>query len=584
MDTHDAAGPAGRATRVLALLAPRRDRATQRPPQLEHGLDDRPGAPQTIALACQQIAIQAIYLILPGLVAAQFGLLPIDVVNFLCLSVAGVGVAGLLQVLGRGPVGSGYPVASIPSPVFVAVYLMAAPGANLAVVSALTVVTGLAGMLLATRLRRLQKLVPTEVAGVVIFLIGLSLLPRAFAAATAPAPTEGAMRAGLAVATLALMIGLALRGGALARFAVLGGAAAGTLAALLLDAGGVPDDVLRQQPWFALPRPDFATPAGFEFSLLPAFLVALLASFASWTGDLVAFQRAADGGWRQPDTPPIRRGLIAQSLAVTLAGLVGALPPGTSSACVGLSIATRILARRVAIWSSIGLLLLACCPKLLALVLLLPPPVEAAMLGYVCCFMLAAGSQLMGSRMLDARRTFTVGIALSIGVGALLGLFQAVVLPVLHSPVTAGALAAILLNLATAPLVAQRAAFVIRPGPQMPQDLTDRIAALGGAWGARRRTMDRISHALLEVAELLARRGCPEVRLQAVHEADRILITLDWAGDRLPAPAQQPHFADLEGAVAAQESFALWLATRNAEAVEQRPTPHGWELRLAFID
>ncbi len=562
------------------FLAARTDRPTQHPPQIEHGVEGRPGAAQAAALAAQQIGIQSIYLILPGLVGAQFGLLPLDVLNFVGLSVAAIAIAGLLQALPRGPIGSGYPIASIPTPVFVAVYLSATPGASLPVVGAAALLTGLLGLVLAGTLRRLQKVVPTEVAGVVVLLIGVSLLPRAFAAMGNT--TEQAV---LASVTLAIMMGVALKGGALARFAVLVGAVAGTVVALAYGLGLSDGAMLQAAPWFAVPIPALPGFGGFDAALLPPFIVALLACFASWTGDLVAFQRAADGGWRRPDTPPIRRGLLAHSAALALAGLMGAMPPGSSSACVGLSISTRVLARRVAIWGSVALLALACCPKLLAVALAVPDPVKAAMLFYVCCFMIAAGCQLIGSRMLDPRRTFTVGLGIAIGLATLIDVptMRQLLPPMLLAPVTAGALAAILLNLLTAPLVAQRGAFTIRPGDN--QALLDRVEALGGGWGARREAMDHIGHALLEVTEVLAERGVGEVRIQAHYATDRILVTAAWQGASLPRPAARPSVDDLEGPATAQEAFALWLATRQAETVDQRALPDGGqELRLTFTD
>lgn len=577
--------PRWSSSHLATLTAPRRDRRTTRPPQLDFGLEDRPGAMQTAALAAQQLAIQAIYLILPGLVAAQFGLLAMDVLNFVCLSVAAVGLAGLLQAMPRGPVGSGYPVASIPAPVFVAVYLSAAPEAHPGMVAAATVAAGLLGLLLGATLRRIQKLVPSEVAGVVVLLIGVSLLPRAFAAASTTSADP--LHPAVAFGTLAAMVALALRGGPLARFAVLAGAALGTVAALAFGLGPTDLDLLAQAPWIAVPRPTPPGLAEFSAGLMPAFLVALLASFASWTGDLLAFQRAADGGWRRPDPAPLRRGLIAQSLAMTAAGLAGAMPTGTSSACVGLAIGTRVLSRRVALFASVALLALACCPKLLALLLALPDSVEAAMLLYVCCFMLASGCQLMGARMLDARRTFTVGLGLALGLGTLLDapVITQLLPPMLRSPITAGALGAILLNLLTAPLVAQRAAFAIQPGAGMNQALLDRVEALGGAWGARRETMTQIGHALLELEELLAARGgSAEIAVQMHYATDRILVTAAWQGAPLPKPSARPDIADLEGSETAQEAFALWLAIRNAERLDQRATQGGAELRLSFAD
>lgn len=564
------------------------DRPVRRPPDIAFALEERPPARQTLALALQQVAIQSIYFLLPGIVGQAFGLSGLDAANFLCLSVAVLGVSALLQALPRGPVGSGYALPAIPSPVFVAAYLLVAESASPGTAAALTAASGLAGLVLAALLRRLHGIMPTEVAGVVVFLIGTSLLPRALSALSqeSPAAGPGVVRL-LALATLALMILLALSRSRLARFAVLIGGAAGWAAALAL--GAAPADeagLLKQAPWFALPRPQPPSLASFDLALAPAFTLALLASFASWSGDMLAFQKAADGAWQRPDPAPIRRGLMAHCLALLAAGLTGAMAPASSSACVGLAIATRTLSRAVVVAGGVLLLLLGCCPRLVAVFVLVPHPVEAAMLGYVSCFMMASGCQLITARMLDARRTFTAGLGLAAGLGVLIApepLLRD--LPrALASPVTAGTLVAVALNLLTLPLVRRRAAFEIATAGRMQQEVVDRCEALGGAWGARRETMDRVKHCILEIGEILAGRGILRFAVEAQLEEERIAVLLTYRGDPLPEPAARPDLDALLGPLEAQEAFAMWLATRGAASHQQRSAIKGTELRLEFHD
>jgi len=564
------------------------DRPIQRPPDIAFSLEERPPARQLLALALQQVAIQSIYFLLPAIIGQAFGLSRLDAANFLCLSVMMLGITALLQALPRGPVGSGYALPAIPSPVFVAAYLLVAENGNPGVAAALTAAAGLAGLVLAAQLRGLHGIMPTEVAGVVVFLIGTSLLPRALVAVSQddPATGPGLVRL-LAVATLALMILLALSRGRLSRFAVLIGGALGWAAALAL--GFAPEEqarLLEQAPWLALPRPDPPSLASFDPALLPAFALALLASFASWSGDMVAFQKAADGAWQRPDPAPIRRGLMAQSFGLLAAGLTGAMPPASSSACVGLAIATRTLSRAVAVAGGVLLLLLACSPKLVAVFVLVPDPVQAAMLGYVSCFMMATGCQLMTARMLDARRTFTVGLGLAAGLGVLIAPeFLLRDLPrALASPVTAGTLVAVALNLLTLPLVRRRAAFEIETTGRMQQEVVDCCEALGGAWGARRETMDRVKHCILEIGEILASRGIRRFAVEARLEEERIVVLLTFRGDPLPEPAARPDLDALLGPLEAQEAFAMWLATRGAAVHRQRPTGRGTEMRLEFHD
>lgn len=580
-------GPPRGARRLLARLTERgKDRPAQRPADIAFALDDRPPWNQSLALALQMLAIQSIYFLLPGIAAAAFGLPPLASAGYLCLTLLGLAAVSLLQALPHGPVGSGYAVPAIPSPVMVGAYLMAAESGTLGGMSLLLALGGALGLALALLLRRLDALLPTEVTGTVVFLIGVSLLPRAFAALT-PAGQAPGPASLVAVAALALMVLLTVMRTRLARFGLLLGALAGValcgLAGLHTVGAG---QVLLDAPLLALPLPAPALPEAGWLHLLPAVAVAMLASFASWSGDLLAFQRAADGSWTRPDVPPLRRGLVAQSLGLVLAGGLGGMAPTTSSAAVGLAIATRALARRILVANALLLLLLACMPKVAALFVLVPGPVQAAMLAYVCCFMMASGCQLMATRLLDARRTFTIGLGLVAGLGVLIApaLFAEVLPRALDAPVTLGSLVAVGLNLLTAPLVARRAQFTLRAGPQLAQEVMDHCAALGGAWGTRRETMQQVGNALLELAELLAGRELTEMNLRARWEHDTVFLTIVFAGPPLPAPSARPNADDLTGPLAAQEAFAMWMATRAASRFSQRPEGNGTALRLEFRD
>ncbi len=144
------------------------------------------------------------------------------------------------------------------------------------------------------------------------------------------------------------------------------------------------------------------------------------------------------------------------------------------------------------------------------------------------------------------------------------------------------------LNLLTAPLVARRATLTVRTGPGMHQALLDSCEALGGAWGARRETMDLVKYSLLELGELLAERGVAAFEVQARFEGETVRLLVSYPGEPLPPPVARPQAGDLLGPREAREAFAMWMALRGAQAYEQRrrggPDGGGNTLRLEFAD
>jgi hypothetical protein len=202
--------------------------------------------------------------------------------------------------------------------------------------------------------------------------------------------------------------------------------------------------------------------------------------------------------------------------------------------------------------------------------------------------MLASGCQLITARMLDARRTFVAGLGLAAGLGVLIApeLLTGALPRALQSPVTAAALLAFGLNLATVPLVARQSGFAVALGsPRLGQEILDHCEELGGAWGTRRSTMDCAGHALLELAEILAARGVAEMRVLARQGDGMVQMVVGFEGEPLPRPAARPDAGDLDGPLAAQEGFAMWLATRQAQGVAQRQLAGGAvELKLDFAD
>ncbi|MEY4750687.1 MAG: hypothetical protein RIQ60_2901 [Pseudomonadota bacterium] len=573
-----------------AFLGRDLDRRIVRPPALAYWLDDRPAPMVTLALALQHLAIQSVYFVLPIVQAFALSKDPTEAARYLALSIFVAACWQLMVVSVRGPVGAGYPVPGTHTAALVgAITLTGAAGGSFGAAAAMLLITGLVSLGLTFVLHRLRVLLPNEVSGVVVMLIGVALVVVATQRlGLQPGGTlPDATSVGVTATCLLVMAGVALSRTRASPFAVLIGSVVGV--AVALGFGLAPAhaaELLAERPWFALPQP-FA-PRFDQVSLAPlgAFLVALVALKATAMGSLVVIQRASDRDWSRPDAPPLRRGLLANDLGLILGGAVGSACPGPATAAVGLSIATGTLARRIVPTGAALLVLVALCPKLVLLFVLVPEPVKAAMLFYVSGFIMAQGCQLVTARLLDTRRMMVVAFGLCSGIAvAVAPAAFTKAMPALASPLSVGALVAFLTNLFTLPLVARRSALDLPLDGGASRSVTDWVAATAGGWALKPLTARAATQALGELAELLTERGAARLALEARLAEDRVEMTLTWSGEALPEPPAMASPEDLMGTDEIRQRFSMWLATRQAQAFRQRSLDGGrQEAWLAFED
>jgi xanthine permease XanP len=185
---------------------------------------------------------------------------------------------------------------------------------------------------------------------------------------------------------------------------------------------------------------------------LPAFFIACLASTLKSVGDLTLCQKANDLEWKRTDLKSVSGGILAASIGKTVVDLFGGVGQSTFSSNVGLSIATGATSRHIALPCGVILILLAFIPGLAAVFTIMPPPVMGAILVYVACFMILGGIQIITSRMLDARRTFVVGIPFIFGLSVAMvpGLYAkvpAALAPMFGSSLSLATILVIVLNL-----------------------------------------------------------------------------------------------------------------------------------------
>jgi NCS2 family nucleobase:cation symporter-2 len=487
------------------------------------------------------------------------------------MSMIASGIATILQSLANSPVGSGYFCPISGGPAYISASILAGRVGGLRSVFFMTMISGLFEALLARVVPRLRPLFPPEVTGLVVTMVGLELValgcPRFVGFREGGVGPQGTATA-VAAVTLAAMIGPTVWGkGTLKLYPVLIGLALGYLLAYFFGIFQTERlQAMLAAPMISLPR-KAQTGWSFDLALLPAFLIASLASTLKSVGDLTLCQKINDADWKRTDMKSVSGGIFAGAIGTGLSGVLGGIGQSTFSSNVGLALATGATSRSIAIPSGILMILLAFLPKLAAFFAVMPDPVMGAILIYVACYMILAGIQVITSRMLDARRTFVVGIALIFGlsVDMVPGLYRDVpnlIQPLFSSSLSISTVLVVLLNLLFRMGITKRQLLELTPGVDGSQKIFEFMETQGGVWGARREVIMRATAALNEFVESAAALGLVKGRVQAEVSFDEFNLDVDirYDGELMEFPTKRPTEEALladENAVARLSGFLI---------------------------
>ena len=372
---------------------------------------------------------------------------------------AAVGVSGvttILQAVRVGRIGAGYVLLMGTSGAFIAVCVTALARGGPPLLATLVVISALFQFALAARLSLLRRVLTPTVAGTVIMLIAVTVMPIVFDMLTeAPEGAPPFAAPICALATVLVITGLALKAaGPLRLWAPVIGVAAGSAVAGLFgiyDAGAV-----AQAAWIGVPDSNWP---GFDLSfgpvfwaLLPAFVFVTLVGAIETIGDSVAIQRVS---WRRPravDFRAVQGAVAADGTGNLLSGLAGTVPNTTYSSSIAITELTGVAARRVGVAIGILYVALAFLPKALAAVVAIPGPVSAAYLLVILSMLFVQGLRMVVQDGIDYRKGLIVGVSFWAGVGFQGGViypefFAQAAGGLLQNGMTAGGLVAILMTL-----------------------------------------------------------------------------------------------------------------------------------------
>ena len=550
-----------------------------KPANLVYGVDDRPPSWAGLTLGVQHLCIIAIGLLFPAILAGEVGLDLSQAERLVSMSMVAGGIGVLLQALNRGPVGSGFLCPQVCGPSFLSASILAAKAGGLPLLLGMTALAGITEGLLSRIMHRLRFLFPTEVTGLIVAMVGITVIRFAAMSFMGLSPEDTVTEVeeiSVAVLTLASMVGLNVWSkGKLRMFCVIIGMVLGYLLAWALGLVGSEQTThLGRLPLIYWP---FAGHPGWSFSptLVVPFVVATLCSTLKTVGDLTTCQKINDADWKRTDLDNVKKGVLADGLGCVSAGILGGMGQSTSSSNVGLSVATGATSRSIAVFTGGLLLLLAFCPKIAAVFAHMPRPVIGATLVFALSFMIAAGFQIVMSRMLDARKIFVLGISVIFGlsVDIIPQAYQGVhpwIHPVFASSLSAAAVSAVLLNLIFRLGIAQKAQLSLNLDQESARGIHDFMDQWGRAWGARQEVMAKATAALTEIAETVASLGLAQgpLALEVSFDELKIQARVSYPGQAMEFPPHPPHHEDVVQDPSAQAALAGFLVRRYVDAIK----------------
>lgn len=510
-----------------------------------------------------------------------------------CMSMLASGIGTVLHALNKRGVGSGYLCPSICGSSYLSASILAANVGGLHLLFGMTSMAGFFEVLLSRVMPRLRALFPTEVTGLVVVMVGITginvALPN-FVDRDASNLIVELSELIVALITLGTTVGISVWSkGKMRLYSVLIGMTLGYLASAVLGILNSSHlDLFKGAPLVAAPNLDYFG-WSFDIALLLPFLIAISCSALKTVGDVTTCQKINDVDWKRTDMKNVSQGILADGLSAVVSGLVGGMGQSTSSGSIGLSMGTGATSRKIALVVGSLLVLFAFLPKFAMVFVVMPKPVMGAILIYVVCFMIIAGFQIIMSRMLDARRTFLVGIPFIMGlsVDVLPELYENVpslLEPIFGSSLYFAAVLVILLSLLFRIGVAKRQRLVLRPEVDDVDTIFNFMEVQGAAWGARREVIYRAISALHELFESVSSLNLAksEIEVDVSFDEFNLDVEVRYEGEPLDLPSIRPSEDDILSDDAAVTKLSGFMIKMYSNSVKLDRIDGTCRVRLHF--
>jgi xanthine permease len=376
---------------------------------------------QAIPLGIQHVlAMFAGNITVPIIVAGVFGQSPEEKIFLIQMALFIAGVATLIQTIGFKDVGSRLPIIQGTSFGFIPI-MLPFKAAGLGAVFTAAFIGGIFQFFLGKVLKPIRHMFPPLVTGIVVLMIGLSLLKVGFMYAGGGAwlmnnkPAIFANSNHLIISGTVLVVALLcnIKGkGMVSSASILIGIIAGFLVAAAF--GMVNFGKIASAPWFALPMP-----LQYGISFVPGAIILMLFMAVVTTietiGDISATTIGGDN--REATDKEIAGGIMADGVGTALAAVFNAFPNTSYSQNAGLVAFTGVISRHVGTIAGIILILMGLFPKLGGIIAAMPESVIGGAAIIMFGLISSAGIKLISRAEMNQTNLLILGLSLSFGLG-----------------------------------------------------------------------------------------------------------------------------------------------------------------------
>ena len=376
---------------------------------------------QSIPLGIQHVlAMFAGNITVPIIIAGIFGQTPEQKIFLIQMALFVAGVATIIQTVGIGKVGSRLPIIQGTSFAFIPVM---APFAKVGLGAVFTAafIGGIFQMWIGRMLKPIRHLFPPLVTGIVVLMIGVSLLKVGFMYAggggwllnNKPEVFGNSNHLIISFTVLIVALWAHQKGkGMVSGASILIGMIAGYIVAMLM--GMVNYGKIAAAGWFAFPMP-FQYGIDFVPGAIILMLFMAIVTTIETIGDISA--TTMGGANREATDKELSGGIMADGLGTAFGSIFNAMPNTSYSQNAGLVAFTGVISRHVGTVAGVILILLGLFPKLGGIIAAMPESVIGGAAIIMFGLITSAGIKLIARSEMNQRNLLILGLSLSFGIG-----------------------------------------------------------------------------------------------------------------------------------------------------------------------